>query len=142
MPPPIRLINFGDHVLNWSPTLNKFTVRPRYQNSTTVNNIGLGNAVISFNMSNPPINGVILPITGETNANKLVPLSPFKWKRWNAYPVSTITRNTSLIGFNNWSVAITYEEATTCNVEEVKATTITQNGYGCEDVISPAPRLY
>ena len=138
MPRPRR--NFGNHSVIWSPETNSITIKPQYRNATTTDEFGLGNALIKLNLSNLPINGIVLPITDETTGQGILPTSPFKLKRWYGMPEKMNPVQKTLTGFNGWQRNIEYPEADGGSVKQVTSVPIIQNGYGCEEIV-PRNRL-
>ena len=139
MPGPRR--NFGNHFVEWSPEANAVTIKPQHTNGTTTDEFGLGNALIKLNLSNLPINGIVLPITGETDGQGILPTSPFSLKRWHSLPHNLHNIAKDITGFNGWTMTITYPQAQGGSVKQVTSVPIIQNGYGCEKIVGDAPRL-
>jgi len=133
MPKPTR--NFGNHFVRWSPEANAIEITPQYRNATTTDKFGLGNAIINLNLSDLPVDGIVVPITGETTGQGILPTSPFKLKRWYGMPENMNPVQKTLTGFNNWTMAITYPQASGGSIKEVSPVPIIQNGYGCEEII-------
>lgn len=125
--------NFGDHDIEWLDEANAIVIRPRYPNASMTDWFGLGNALIALNAGNLP-EQIIVPITGETTGEGILPTSPFKLKRWHGAPTQMSIVTKTLTGFDNWEEDITYPEAGGGSVKEATATAIIQSGYGCEHV--------
>jgi hypothetical protein len=139
MPRPRR--NYGNHFVTWSPENNAVEVSPQYMNSSHTIKFGLGNATMVLNLSNLPTEGIVVPITGETTGQGILPTSPFGLKRWYAMPENMISVTKSLTGFNGWTLDIHYPQADGGSVKQVASVPIIQNGYGCEKIVGDAPRL-
>lgn len=136
MPPARR--DFGEHKIEWGVETNSIKITPRYPNASKTLPFGLGNATITLNLSNLPEDGIVLPITGETNGAGLIPTSPFSLKRWYGMPTGVHNVNKTLTGFNEFEFPISYPEASSGSVKEVTPVNIVQNGYGIEEIV-PAP---
>jgi hypothetical protein len=131
MPRPRR--NYGNHFVTWSPENNAVEVSPQYRNSSATIEFGLGNATMVLNLSNLPTEGIVLPITGETTGQGILPTSPFGLKRWYAMPENmNIIPPLTITGFDEWTMDIQYPQANGGSVKQVASVPIIQNGYGGE----------
>lgn len=138
MAPPQR--NFGDHDVEWSDTENKVVIRPRYPNATITKHFGLGNALITLNLSNLP-QKIVVPITGETTKKGIAPTSPFGLKRWFGAPSDMTEVSKTVTGFDGWTETVRFQQATGGSVKEVSSVEVVQNGFGSTEINGSAQRL-
>lgn len=126
--------DFGDYTVEWKFGDNQITLKPKYPNASRIPPFGLGNALISLNMSDLPERGFTIPITGETSGKGVLPTSPFRLKRWHGLPENMENVSRVLTGHNGWQEIITFPQADGGGVKQVSPTQITQHGFGCENI--------
>ncbi len=73
----------GIYDVTYKWTGNSVTITPKKMKPEGQSvSFGLGDAVITFNLSNPPEETIIKEITGETKSSSLYPNNPYGTKKW------------------------------------------------------------
>ncbi len=131
---PRKEKDYGAYQVRWLPEENRFEIKQKYKNSTTTVRFGLGNALISFNLSNPP-EELTVPITDETSGVGLLPTSPFGMMEWFVEMSAMSKKTKRITGFKGWEFDVNYYEASGLKVKEAKGGgEITVHGWGAQKV--------
>lgn len=126
----IPRVDYGYHFLKWHPNERKIEIYPKRNDVKVTHDFGLGNAIIRFNLTNPP-QKIVVPITGESNGKGLIPTSPFELRRWFISVKNVSKQIRTLEGSNGTVANIEYPFAGEYYGEELRNDVdILKNGVG------------
>ena len=133
-------VDYGAHSVTWDADNRQIVIRPKSTRGTKQTiQFGLGDAVIQFNLNFLP-DKIVMPITGESTGNGILPPVNFDVGEWHNRPVGIGSVTKSVTGYNGTLDISFLQSASFTSKAATNDVPVKKNGIGAME-ISNIPRL-